>query len=103
MGVRTAVGVSQQKGDERVGAPRVRDDTGPEAQGDQTGERPDILQHGKVGSLVVLLREASHDEEADDVEESLLGSQPLLARNQRVGRTYRGNCQQVGHKGVESQ
>ncbi len=31
MGVLTAVGIGQQNGNERVGAPRVLDDAGPEA------------------------------------------------------------------------
>lgn len=68
---RTAVGVGQEDGDEGICAPGVFDDARPEPQGDDAGERPHVLQHGKEGALVLPFRESGDGQQGDDVEDGL--------------------------------
>ena len=59
---RTAVWVGKQHGNERVGPPRILDYVGPEPEGDDAGQRPQVLPDCDVGSLVQPLGDARDDE-----------------------------------------
>jgi hypothetical protein len=64
-----AVRITQQHKSNCISSPPILDNVGPDSQGNDAGQCPDILDHGNKSSLFAPLAQAGEEDESYDVED----------------------------------